>query len=123
MASVQPWLLRRRIERAVERIECLPRLDFEGERIVDASFDRTPELRDAAAVANVPILTTRMNAAGNIKVGLYGARPDVIARWLQMMESSGLTDNTYGDPFREYAGALLCYEASSRLIASNSWVS
>ncbi len=120
MAEIQPWLLRRMISRAVERIDSLPRLDFGGVQIVDASFDKTPELRDAAAVAHVPILTTRINAAGNIKIGLYGARPDVISSWLEMMERSGLTEHTYGNPYREYAGALMTAEASHRLIAGYS---
>lgn len=73
MGDMQPWLLKRMISRAVERIQELPRIDFGGIQIVDGTFDVTPELRDAAAVARVPILTTRKNAVGSVKVGLYGA--------------------------------------------------
>lgn len=119
MAEIQPWLLRRMIGRAVERIEHLPRLNFRGVQIVDASFDTTPELRDAAALVHVPIITTRMNASGNLKIGLYGAQPDVVSSWLAMMEASGLADHTYGNPYREYAGAVLNTDASNRLVASN----
>ncbi|WHS57604.1 MULTISPECIES: hypothetical protein [Pseudomonas] len=116
MAQIQPWYLKRMINRAVERLEALPRLSFGGIQIVDASFDSTPELRDAAAVARLPILTTRVNAAGNVKVGLYGANPEVVAGWMGMMESSGFADHTYGNPFREYAGAILNSDASKRLV-------
>lgn len=117
MAQIQPWYLKRMINRAVERLEALPRLNFGGIEIVDASFDTTPELRDAAAVARVPILTTRVNAAGNVKVGLYGAKPEVVSDWMSMMETSGFADHTYGNPFREYAGSILNSEASKRLIS------
>lgn len=119
MGDMQPWLLKRMISRAVERIESLPRIQFGGVQIVDGSFDTTPELRDAAAVAGVPIITTRKNAAGNVKVGLYGAHPDVVTGWMDAMRGSGFVDHTYGNPFREYAGAVLSIEASNRFIAAN----
>lgn len=119
MADIQPWLLRRMITRAVERIESLPRLNFAGIQIVDASFDTTPELRDAAAVVGLPIILTKKTAVRQVKVGLYGARADVVSSWLEMMQDSGLVDHTYGNPFREYAGAILNADSSSRFIEAS----
>lgn len=119
MGDMQPWLLRRMISRAVDRIAALPRIEFGGLQIVDGSFDATPELRDAAAVAGVPIITTRKNAAGNVKVGLYGAPPDVVIGWMSAMRDSSFVDHTYGNPNREYAGAVLSIDASNRLVAAN----
>ncbi|MPQ71529.1 hypothetical protein [Pseudomonas sp. MWU12-2323] len=119
MAEIQPWFLRRRIERAVGRIETLPRLNFGGEQIVDASFDTTPELRDAAALSRVPILMTRTNPVGQLKVSLYGAQPDVVVEWMAVMKSSGVVEHLYGNPFREYAGALLNAEVSDRMLSAN----
>lgn len=119
MGDMQPWLLKRMITRAVDRLDSLPRIEFGGMQIVDGSFDATPELRDAAAVAGVPIITTRKNAAGNVKVGLYGAPPDVVTGWMTAMRDSSFVDHTYGNPNREYAGAVLSIEASNRLVAAN----
>lgn len=118
MANIQPWLLRRRIERAVERIASLPRLNVGGESIVDGSFDTTPELRDAAAVVGVPIITTKMNCVGQVKVGLYGAPPDVVVEWMGAMSKSSFVDQAYGNPNREYAGVVLNIEASNRLLTA-----
>lgn len=119
MAEIQPWLLRCRIERALERVQLLPRLSFGGETIVDASFDPTPELRDAAALAGLPIMTTRTNSVGQVKVGLYGASPDVVTSWLVAMNASPFVEHTYGNPYREYAGAVLSIDASERMLAAN----
>lgn len=119
MAEIQPWLLRRRIERAVARIETLPRLQFGGEQIVDGSFDTTPELRDAAALSGVPILMTRTNPVGQLKVSLYGAQSAVVVEWMGTMKGSGLVEQLYGNPFREYAGAVLNAEASARMLSAN----
>lgn len=119
MGDMQPWLLKRMIMRAVERIESLPRIDVGGVQVVDGTFDTTPELRDAAAVAGVPILTTRKGPAGNVKVGLYGAPPEVISFWIDAMTQSDFVDQAYGNPFREYAGAILSVEASNRLVRAN----
>ena len=119
MGDMQPWLLKRMISRAVDRIESLPRIQFGGVQIVDGTFDATPELRDAAAVAGVPILTTRKGPTGNVKVGLYGARPDLVTAWMDAMKESDFVQQTYGNPFREYAGAILTIEASNRLVVAN----
>jgi hypothetical protein len=118
MADIQPWLLRRRIERAVERIDTLPRLNFGGEQIVDGSFDTTPELRDAAAISRLPIMTTRANAVGQVKVSLYGAPSEVVTEWMKTMEGSGAVDHMYGNPFREYAGAVLNAQASASMLSA-----
>lgn len=117
MAEIQPWLLRRRIERAVDRIEMLPRLSFGGEEIVDASFDSTPELRDGAAVSRLPIITSRRTPSGQQKFSLYGARPDVVSEWMRTMQESTAVEHVYGNPFREYAGALLTNSASQSMLA------
>lgn len=119
MGDMQPWLLKRMINRAVDRIDSLPRINFGGCEIVDGTFDMTPELRDAAAVAGVPILTTRKGPAGNVKVGLYGARPEVVTEWMRVMNEADYVEHTYGNPFREYAGAILSVEASNRLVSAN----
>ncbi|MFL1449281.1 hypothetical protein ACI77O_12870 [Pseudomonas tritici] len=116
MADIQPWLLRRRIDYAVECLQSLPRLNFGGEEIVDATFVKTPELRDAAAVLCLPVLTTRKNAIGQIKVGLYGARPEIVTSWLDVMGRSNDVDYTYGCPLREYGGAVLSMEASNAMV-------
>lgn len=113
MARIPRWHLKLLITRAVDRLYSLPRLDFKGVEVVDASFDSTPELRDAAALSCLPILTTRTNADGRIKVGLYGARREVTAAWMKAMGDSGLVDHCYGNPNREYAGAVLSRDASS----------
>jgi hypothetical protein len=115
MADIPPWMLRRRIDRAVERIQFLPRIQFGGQLIVDGSFDKTPELRDAAAVAGVPIFITKKNAGGQVKIGLYGACPEVVSFWIKTMQGSGCVERAYGNPFREYAGAILNLETSNRL--------
>ncbi|HDS1721596.1 hypothetical protein NPS53_08800 [Pseudomonas putida] len=119
MGEMQPWLLKRMISRAVERIESLPRIDFGGVQIVDGTFDTTPELRDGAAIAGVPILTTRKGPTGNVKVGLYGAEPDVITAWMKTMRESDFVDHVYGSAHREYAGAILSIETSNRLVGAN----
>lgn len=119
MADMAPWRLKRMITRAVERIESLPRIDICGMQVVDGTFDATPELRDAAAIARVPILTTRKGAAGNVKVGLYGAAPEVISGWMKAMGDSGFVENVYGCPMREYSGAILSIDASNRLVGAN----
>lgn len=119
MARIQPWVLRRRIERAAERVLELPRLNIAGTEVVDGSFERTPELRDAAALVRVPILTTRTLPSGQLKVGLYGAEPDVVSAWLTAMRDSDSVDHAYGNPFREFAGAVLDQATSDRLICAN----
>ncbi|MEX6780337.1 hypothetical protein [Pseudomonas aeruginosa] len=119
MAKIQPWVLRRRIERASERVLELPRLNLGGVLIADGSFDSTPELRDAAALVQIPILTTRKTSSGQIKIGLYGAEPDVVAVWLSSMRAADVVDHAYGNPHREYAGAVLNLETSERLIRAN----
>nr|WP_142990365.1 hypothetical protein [Pseudomonas aeruginosa] len=119
MAKIQPWVLRRRIERATERVLELPRLNLGGVQVVDGSFDSTPELRDAAALAQVPIITTRMTSSGLIKIGLYGAEPEVVSNWLSSMLAADVVDHAYGNPNREYAGAVLNRETSERLIRAN----
>lgn len=116
MAKISPWVLRKRIERAAERVLELPRLNLGGVQVVDGSFDSTPELRDAAALVRIPILTTRMTRTGLIKVGLYGAEPDLTAEWLSSMRSAEVVDHAYGNPHREYAGAIFNQETSERLI-------
>ncbi len=119
MARIQPWVLRRRIDRASERLQVLPRLNLGGTQVIDGSFEKTPELRDAAALAGVPILTTRITPSGQLKVGLYGAEPDLVTDWLNSMRASGFVDHTYGNPFREFAGALLDLATSERLITAS----
>ncbi|NVL49982.1 hypothetical protein F2S72_09545 [Pseudomonas syringae pv. actinidiae] len=119
MGEMQPWMLKRMINRAVERVQSLPRIKFCGCEIVDGTFEKTPELRDAAAIARLPILTTRKSAAGNVKVGLYGAEPQLVVEWMKMMNEADYVEHTYGNPFREYAGAVLSVEASNRLVCAN----
>lgn len=97
----------------------MPRLKFGGQQIVDGSFDTTPELRDAAAISRVPIMMTRINPVGQLKVSLYGAQPDVVVEWMGAMKGSGVVAQLYGNPFREYAGALLNAEASDRMLSAN----
>jgi hypothetical protein len=87
MSDIPPLVLRLRIVRASERVSSLPRLIFGGQDIVDGSFDSTPELKDAAAIAGLPILTTKKAGDGHLKVGLYGARRDVVEDWLSVMRS------------------------------------
>lgn len=113
MARIPRWQLKLLITRAVDRLQSLPRLSICGVEVVDASFDTTPELRDAAALSCLPILTTRTNADGRIKVGLYGAKREVTATWMKAMDASGLVDHCYGNPNREYAGAVLTRDASA----------
>ncbi len=120
MAKIQPWVLRRRIERATERVLELPRLNLGGIQVVDGSFDSTPELRDAAALVQIPILTTRKTSTGHIKIGLYGAEPDLVSEWLSSMRAADVVDHVYGNPHREYAGAVLNRETSERLISANA---
>ncbi len=120
MARIQPWVLRRRIERATQRVLELPRLNLGGVQVVDGSFDSTPELRDAAALVQIPILTTRKTPSGQIKIGLYGAEPDVVSEWLSSMRAADAVDHAYGNPHREYAGAVLNRETSQRLISANA---
>ena len=120
MMDISPWLLRRRIDRAIQRLEALPALRFAGETIIDASFDLTPELRDAAAIAGKPIITTRQDSLGRIKFGLYGARNELVTEWLGIMRSSSWVESCYGNPFREYAGVLLNEESSTLMLRSRS---
>lgn len=121
MQQAAPWALRRRIQRAIERIETLPKLNFGGEQFIDASFDTTPELRDAAAFACQPIITTRVCHRGIVKIGLYGARPAVTASWLEVMGNADVAAHSYGNPFREYAGIVLDAEASRQLLCGRSF--
>lgn len=117
MAELPAWRLRKRIDHAVERIDTLPRLNFGGELIVDGSFDITPELRDAAAIVGLPIMTTRINPIGQVKVGLYGARTRVVIQWMDTMKASGICEDLYGNPHREFAGAVFTAEASAQLLS------
>lgn len=119
MARIPRWHLKLLITRVVDRLQSLPRLDLGGIEVVDASFDTTPELRDAAALSCLPIMTTRTNADGRIKVGLYGAMREVTAAWMKAMHDSALVDHCYGNPHREYAGAVLSSRASA-LVARGS---
>lgn len=119
MMELAPWQLRRRIDRAIERLESLPNLNLGGEKIIDGSFDTTPELRDAAAVAGRPILTTRLDVLGRVKLGLYGARKDLVTEWLDSMGKSSNVDCCYGNPNREYAGVVLNEATSLQMLRAH----
>jgi hypothetical protein len=95
-----------KIAAAIAVINELPTIEIGGHPFKDAMDRFVPELPEASAMLNMPIIYTRREPRlGLTKVGvLNGTAPALIA-WMQWAGEQSYLMQLYGDPDRGYAGA------------------
>lgn len=96
--GISPQEMERAIEEAREVLLQAEKIEFAGQSIAWVG-DRKGEIPEASARYGVPFMYAE-NKGARKKLGIMGAAPEVIARW---MRECGLQD-VYGDPIRGYAG-------------------
>lgn len=87
------------IERARETLERAERIDIAGTAVAWVP-ERGGEIPEASARYGIPFMYVEQVRDGRRKLGIMGAAPAVIERW---MRECGLAD-VYGDPVRGFAG-------------------
>jgi hypothetical protein len=102
--SVSEDEIQQRVAYAHEKLQKSPKICILGQIIADTRGQDIPEANEASARYAIPFLYQVDDVrSGRTKVGLMGAKQEVIAEW---MKTCGLTD-VYGDPARGYAGGYL----------------
>lgn len=97
-----------RINKAIKTINELSAIDFHGQPVLDAMNLAIPELGEAAAIQGKAVLYSYFDSSTQMpKVGLTGARPEVIAAWMETIAQNPQVVRVYGNPHRGYAGAYL----------------
>lgn len=91
--------MERRIEEARVLLENSERIVFCGQELCWVD-DRDSEVVEASARYNIPFMYKEVQKDGTNKLGIMGAEPHVIEKWMQQC---GLP-RVYGNPHRGYAG-------------------
>ncbi len=87
------------IEKARLELETAEKIEFSGQRLAWVA-ERGGEIAEASARFSIPFMYAEKVAPERTKLGIMGAAPATIARWMQ---ECGLK-KVYGDPVRGYAG-------------------
>ena len=95
-----------KINAAIEVVKELPTIDIGGYPFKDAMDRYVPELPEASAMLNAPIIYTRREASlGLVKLGVLNGTAEALTAWMTWAEQQSYLFRLYGDPDRGYAGA------------------
>ena len=97
--GITPEEMEQAIERGHQTLLNAEKVPLAGELIAWVE-GRDSEIPEASARYGVPFMYAEHHRPGVMKLGIMGAKPEVIATW---MRDCGLS-NVYGDPTRGYAG-------------------
>jgi hypothetical protein len=95
-----------KINAAIEVIKSLPTIEIGGHPFKDAMDRFVPELPEASAMLNAPIIYTRRERQlGLTKVGVLNGTAPALTSWMNWAAQQSYLMQLYGDPDRGYAGA------------------
>lgn len=95
-----------KIDAAIAVIKGLPTIDIGGYPFKDAMDRFVPELPEASAMLNMPIIYTRREPRlGLTKVGVLNGTAPALKAWMKWASEQSYLMQLYGDPDRGYAGA------------------
>jgi hypothetical protein len=98
-----------KIDAAIAVIKGLPTIDIGGYPFKDAMDRFVPELPEASAMLNMPIIYTRREPRlGLTKVGVLNGTAPALKAWMKWASEQSYLMQLYGDPDRGYAGAYVC---------------
>ncbi|MBX9913726.1 MAG: hypothetical protein K2Y25_07510 [Pseudomonadaceae bacterium] len=104
--GISPAQMLSKINAAVAVINGLPSIEIAGHPFKDAMDRFVPELPEASAMLNMPIIYTRREARlGLTKVGVLNGTAPALTAWMQWAAEQSYLMQLYGDPDRGYAGA------------------
>jgi hypothetical protein len=102
-------LMINKIDAAIAVINELPTIEIGGHPFKDAMDRFVPELPEASAMLNMPIIYTRREPRlGLTKVGVLNGTAPALTAWMQWAGEQSYLMQLYGDPDRGYAGAYVC---------------
>ena len=103
---ISPAQMLSKINAAIEVIKQLPIIEIAGHPFKDAMDRFVPELPEASAMLNMPIIYTRREARlGLTKVGVLNGTAPALTAWMKWAGEQHYLMQLYGDPDRGYAGA------------------
>ena len=95
-----------KINAAIAVVTALPIIEIAGHPFKDAMDRYVPELPEASAMLNAPIIYTRREASvGLVKVGVLNGTAAALTAWMTWAGQQPYLFRLYGDPDRGYAGA------------------
>ena len=95
-----------KIDAAIALVSARPTIDIGGHPFKDAMDRYVPELPEASAMLNAPIIYTRREASvGLVKVGVLNGTAEALTAWMSWAGQQPYLFRLYGDPDRGYAGA------------------
>lgn len=106
---VDESVVRGKINKAVERVNKLKKIDLHGQKFLDATEDTIPELPEALAITNQAAIYTMTDArTGKTKVGVLNGDETQVAVFMQHMRTyKTRVEGVYGDPAHGFAGGYL----------------
>lgn len=106
---ISPEQMLSKINAAIAVIEGLPSIEIAGHPFKDAMDRFVPELPEASAMLNIPIIYTRREPRlGLTKVGVLNGTAPALTAWMKWAGAQSYLMQLYGDPDRGYAGAYVC---------------
>lgn len=106
---ISPEQMLSKIEAAIAVITALPSIEIGGHPFKDAMDRFVPELPEASAILNMPIIYTRRESRlGLTKVGVLNGTAPALTAWMLWAGQQSYLMQLYGDPDRGYAGAYVC---------------
>ena len=103
---ISPAQMLSKINAAIDVINGLPTIEIAGYPFKDAMDRFVPELPEASAMLNMPIIYTRREAKlGLTKVGVLNGTAPALTAWMKWAAEQNYLIQLYGDPDRGYAGA------------------
>lgn len=106
---ISPTQMRNKVNAAIEVIKGLPTINIAGHSFKDAMDRFVPELPEASAMLNMPIIYTRREPRlGLTKVGVLNGTAPALSAWMKWAGEQSYLMQLYGDPDRGYAGAYVC---------------
>lgn len=96
----------KKIDAAIAVIKGLPTIEIGGHPFKDAMDRFVPELPEASAMLNMPIIYTRREPRLALtKVGVLNGTAPALKAWMTWASEQSYLMRLYGDPDRGYAGA------------------
>ena len=88
-----------KIDAAIALVSALPTIDIGGHPFKDAMDRYVPELPEASAMLNAPIIYTRREASvGLVKVGVLNGTAEALTAWMSWAGQQPYLFRLYGDP-------------------------